>query len=81
KDWEFLLNSMREYDQKQLEGWKDELDSLLVFAGLLSAVVTAYTIESYKWLQADSGDQTVQLLAQISSQLASFLVTQAFINH
>ena len=47
---------------------------------MFSAVVTAYTIESYQWLQPDSGDQTVQLLAQISSQLASFSVTPAFIN-
>ena len=47
---------------------------------MFSAVVTAYTIESYQWLQADSGDQTVQLLTQISSQLASFSVTPGFIN-
>ncbi|KIP08360.1 hypothetical protein PHLGIDRAFT_88361, partial [Phlebiopsis gigantea 11061_1 CR5-6] len=67
--WSFLLESTKEYDQKQLEGWRDDLNNLLVFAGLFSAVVTAYTIESYQWLQADSGDQTVQLLTQISSQL------------
>ena len=40
-------------------------------AGLFSAVVTAFLIESYSWLQADPGDQSVKLLTQISSQLSS----------
>jgi len=40
-------------------------------AGLFSAVVTAFIIESYKTLKQDSGDITVALLAQISNQLAN----------
>ena len=48
---------------------------LISQAGLFSAVVTAYTIESYQWLQDDPAAQTVQLLTQISAQLASFSVT------
>lgn len=40
-------------------------------AGLFSAVVTAFIIESYQKLQPDSGDQTVALLLQISQQLAT----------
>ena len=40
-------------------------------AGLFSAVVTAFFIESYKNLSQNSGDITIALLAQISNQLAN----------
>jgi hypothetical protein len=51
-----------------------------VQAGLFSAVVTAFVIESFTWLQPDSSDTTNQLLLQISSQLASFYISQGFVN-
>ncbi|EEB99753.1 hypothetical protein MPER_00492, partial [Moniliophthora perniciosa FA553] len=38
-------------------------------AGLFSAVVTAFLIESYQWLSEDPADTTVTLLTQISMQL------------
>ncbi|KAL0577436.1 hypothetical protein V5O48_004546 [Marasmius crinis-equi] len=37
--------------------------------GLFSAVVTAFTIESYQWLSEDPQDLTVALLMQISHQM------------
>ncbi|KAJ7154053.1 hypothetical protein C8R46DRAFT_1118564, partial [Mycena filopes] len=40
-------------------------------AGLFSASLTAFLIESYKTLVPDSGDMTVLLLSQISQQLAA----------
>jgi hypothetical protein len=40
-------------------------------AGLFSAILTAFITESYKTLNRDSGDLTVQLLTQISLQLAA----------
>ena len=49
-------------------------------AGLFSAVVTAFVVESYQSLQADNSQIAVQLLSQISSQLASFTVSPEFIN-
>ncbi|KAK1225466.1 hypothetical protein PQX77_011598 [Marasmius sp. AFHP31] len=38
-------------------------------AGLFSAVVTAFTIESYQWLSEDPSDQSVAILSHISAQL------------
>ncbi|EEB99909.1 hypothetical protein MPER_00285, partial [Moniliophthora perniciosa FA553] len=38
-------------------------------AGLFSAVVTAFLIESYQWLSEDPANTTVALLIQISAQL------------
>lgn len=29
--WSFLLDSARGYDQEKLDGWKSDLDNLLVF--------------------------------------------------
>jgi hypothetical protein len=40
-------------------------------AGLFSAAVTAFTIESYQWLQSDPLDDTVLLLRQISQQIGN----------
>jgi hypothetical protein len=40
-------------------------------AGLFSAILTAFLIESYKTLNPDAGDVTVQLLSQISQQLSA----------
>ncbi|OBZ66676.1 hypothetical protein A0H81_13106 [Grifola frondosa] len=60
--------------------WKEEIDTLLVFAGLFSAVLTAFNIQSYVLLQANSADTSNLLLAQISAQLNSFVVNNAFIN-
>ena len=42
---------------------------MLLQAGLFSAVVTAFIIDSYKWLQNNSDDPSVVLLAQILYQI------------
>lgn len=46
-----------------------DCDGTLIFAGLFSAVVTAFFIKSVDLLRPDSGDMTVQLLAQIALKL------------
>ncbi|KAK1217387.1 hypothetical protein PQX77_019926 [Marasmius sp. AFHP31] len=68
--WEVLSNHVRKYDNETTNGWKEDIDTLLVFAGLFSAVVTAFTVESYKWLSEDPADINVALLTQISSHLS-----------
>ncbi|GJE95032.1 hypothetical protein PsYK624_112110 [Phanerochaete sordida] len=78
--WAFFLDSAHEYDRSKIEKWTGELDNLLVFAGLFSAVVTAYTIESFSWLQEDSADTTNKILLQMSAQLASFSQSPGFMN-
>src|SRR5258708_6637651 len=40
--------------------------------GLFSAIVGAFVIEFYKKLSSDSGEQTVDILQQISQQLSNF---------
>ncbi|KAK1222455.1 hypothetical protein PQX77_014704 [Marasmius sp. AFHP31] len=69
KAWEAVMKRVDGIDNGMDKGWKEDIDTLLVFAGLFSAVVTAFTIESYQWLSEDPADQTVALLAQISTQI------------
>ena len=42
--------------------------------------MTAFTVESYSWLQEDPTNTTNGLLSQISLQLSSFQMSQGFIN-
>ncbi|KAG7100289.1 hypothetical protein E1B28_002062 [Marasmius oreades] len=62
KSWEEVMKKLDILDDDLVNGYKDDIDTLLVFAGLFSAVVTAFTIESYKWLQEDPADTTSMLL-------------------
>ncbi|KAF8261465.1 hypothetical protein EI94DRAFT_1606639, partial [Lactarius quietus] len=72
------LTEKERQDKEMAERWKDEADTVLVFAGLFSAVCAVSLVESYKWLSPGSGDETVQLLnvtvnliTQVSQQLVN----------
>ncbi|KAI0055262.1 hypothetical protein BV25DRAFT_232952 [Artomyces pyxidatus] len=69
--WSLYLSHAEKYDKTLSESWKGDTEGILVFTGLFSATVSAFLVESYKNLQPDSGDATVQLLTQISLQLAA----------
>ncbi|KAK7012762.1 hypothetical protein R3P38DRAFT_2722947 [Favolaschia claudopus] len=71
KLWSIYLSQAEKYDKALVESWKSDMDGLLIFAGLFSAILSAFLVESYKTLNADPGDATVQLLTQISRQLAT----------
>ncbi|KAK7037849.1 hypothetical protein VNI00_010810 [Paramarasmius palmivorus] len=67
KSFDILLKKVEKYDEELVKGWRDDIDTLLVFAGLFSAVVTAFLIESYQKLEEDPADKTVVLLEQLVS--------------
>ncbi|KAJ7708055.1 hypothetical protein B0H17DRAFT_1273706 [Mycena rosella] len=71
KLWAVYVSEAEKYDKALVESWKSDMEGMLIFAGLFSASLTAFIIESYKTLIPDSGDSTVQLLTQISQQLAA----------
>ncbi|TFK64310.1 hypothetical protein BDN72DRAFT_274498 [Pluteus cervinus] len=69
--WKKFYEPVRRYDKARCAEWRDEIDKLLLFASLFSAVATSFAIESYQWLD-DSPDETFNLLSQlISIQLNS----------
>ncbi|CAL1716753.1 unnamed protein product, partial [Somion occarium] len=72
--WTKVAKILREYDEEKIKDCKEDIDTLLVFAGLFSAVMTAFVIESYKTLQQDPADAAVLLLLQISQQLRMLAV-------
>ncbi|PPQ90832.1 hypothetical protein CVT25_011974 [Psilocybe cyanescens] len=69
--WIRCHNFVEKYDNEMCDAWKDEVDKLLIFAGLFSATVTAFTIESYKWLSEDTDDVSVRLLAFMAQQVSN----------
>ncbi|KAJ6477728.1 hypothetical protein C8R45DRAFT_1007700 [Mycena sanguinolenta] len=71
KMWAVYVSEAEKYDKALVESWRGDMDGMLIFAGLFSASVVAFLIESYKTLTVDSGDTTVLLLTQISNQLAA----------
>ncbi|KAF9262757.1 hypothetical protein L218DRAFT_973380 [Marasmius fiardii PR-910] len=67
--WDAVMKLVNDRDEDLVKGYKEDIDTLLVFTGLFSAVVTAFTLESFHWIQDDPVDSTVVLLAQIAEHL------------
>ncbi|OCH94847.1 hypothetical protein OBBRIDRAFT_49980 [Obba rivulosa] len=69
--WASCDRQLRDHDRDLAQAWKEEIDTLLVFAGLFSAILTAFNVELYTSLAPDPGvDLTNRILVQISTQLA-----------
>lgn len=68
--WKNCARAVEKYDAELCKGYREEIDTLLVFAGLFSAVVTAFTIESYQWLQSDPNDAIIVFLSHIAQSVS-----------
>ncbi|KAF9257536.1 hypothetical protein L218DRAFT_831049, partial [Marasmius fiardii PR-910] len=66
QSWDVLMKIIDTRDDEMMKGYKEDIDTLLVFAGLFSAVVTAFTIESSKRLEEDPQNTAIMLLRQIN---------------
>ncbi|KAF9046205.1 hypothetical protein BJ165DRAFT_1345425, partial [Panaeolus papilionaceus] len=62
---------VQDYDDKMCNAWVEEIQNILIFAGLFSAVVTAFAVETQQLLQPDPGVASVLLLAHLSAHLAN----------
>ncbi|KAN0135153.1 hypothetical protein V8E53_007044 [Lactarius tabidus] len=76
--WSLHLDEAKSHDEARINSLKDDMDSVLIFAGLFSAALTSFLIDSVNSLQVDPAQQmvyyqqqNVALLAQISEQVAS----------
>ncbi|KAI0716569.1 hypothetical protein C8Q76DRAFT_724895 [Earliella scabrosa] len=78
--WSEVAEVVRTHYDELVSRWKEELDTLLVYAGLFSAVLTAFNVQSYQLLQPGPADPTVLALQQISAQLNSFTIGMPFVN-
>ncbi|GJE95402.1 hypothetical protein PsYK624_115860 [Phanerochaete sordida] len=70
--WQTMVKSVREVDVQKVADTKEDLDTLLVFAGLFSAVVTTFVVDSYASLQPDNTDEIVFLMRQSFAQNYTF---------
>ncbi|KAI0354892.1 hypothetical protein OH77DRAFT_369572 [Trametes cingulata] len=80
KDWEKCAQVIQRHSDQLVQRWKEEIDMLLVFAGLFSAVLTAFNVESYQLLLPDGEDDITAALRTIASQLNSFTYQPPFVN-
>ncbi|KAI0060728.1 hypothetical protein BV25DRAFT_1806932, partial [Artomyces pyxidatus] len=69
KIWSVYVDESAKHDSALIDSWKGDMDGILIFAGLFSAVVTAFLVESLQLLQLDTGQTSVLLLERISIQL------------
>ncbi|KAJ7280964.1 hypothetical protein C8J57DRAFT_1000168, partial [Mycena rebaudengoi] len=65
--WVKCANATRTFDLEMVQSLRGDMDTLLVFASLFSAVVTAFVIDSYKGLSgASSGASTLPTVSTSS---------------
>ncbi|QRV93011.1 regulator of telomere elongation helicase 1 [Ceratobasidium sp. AG-Ba] len=64
--WQMYVDEAKEYDSELVEGENRNLDLMLVFASLFSAILTAFIIESKSLLQEDASETTIVLLLAIA---------------
>ncbi|KAI0758592.1 hypothetical protein BC629DRAFT_1109790 [Irpex lacteus] len=76
--WAAMATKVREFDEERIKDTKEDMDTLLVFAGLFSAVLTAFLVESYQRLLPDTASQmlvtssqTLAVMRQMSLQMSN----------
>ncbi|KAI0060733.1 hypothetical protein BV25DRAFT_1806942, partial [Artomyces pyxidatus] len=69
KIWSVYVDESEKLDTALIDSWKGDMDGILIFAGLFSAVITAFLVPSLQLLQLDTGQASVLLLVRISLQL------------
>ncbi|KZT65268.1 hypothetical protein DAEQUDRAFT_769022 [Daedalea quercina L-15889] len=63
--WQLYNEQASKWREDFNEKWNKEMESMLLFATLFSAVVTAFVVLSYPTLRPDTGSATVALLSQL----------------
>ncbi|KIM19696.1 hypothetical protein M408DRAFT_182846 [Serendipita vermifera MAFF 305830] len=59
--WDLYNDEARKVDNELVKDWRDSLNSLLVFAAIFAAVLTAFIIESMKLLEPDQTEVLVDI--------------------
>ncbi|KAI0688599.1 hypothetical protein BC835DRAFT_1284369, partial [Cytidiella melzeri] len=78
--WAAIDRVIRDYDEEKVRDCKEDIDTLLVFAGLFSAVLTAFLIESYQNLLEDTASDSLSAQRQLVAQTSSYQLQGNLIN-
>ncbi|KAH9002321.1 hypothetical protein EDB86DRAFT_291580 [Lactarius hatsudake] len=75
--WSLHMKEAKSHDEARIQSLKDDMGSVLIFAGLFSAALISFIIDKMHDLEADPAkqmvyyqQQNVALLAQISTQVS-----------
>ncbi|PBK71083.1 hypothetical protein ARMSODRAFT_883898, partial [Armillaria solidipes] len=63
--WPIYLEEAADFDANMLAEWRDTIDVLLVFAGLFSAVLTTFVVQTSQNMQPDYNQASTLLLFEI----------------
>ncbi|KAI0338037.1 hypothetical protein BDW22DRAFT_824759 [Trametopsis cervina] len=77
--WAAVAKTIHEIDRTKVADVKEDIDNILVFAGLYSAVLSALIAISIA-PQSDSSGAVTPLLTRLLSQMQSYTITSRFIN-
>jgi len=69
--WTKSADAMWAYEKNRVDKWKEDINNLLLFAGLFSTVLTGFIVAYYVLLQKPQPDASAQALIIISSQLVA----------
>ncbi|KAL7277186.1 hypothetical protein ACG7TL_009034 [Trametes sanguinea] len=61
--------------EKTLERYQQELDALLVYAGLFSGILTAFNVEAYELLRPDATESGLSAIRELTAELRAFALT------
>ncbi|KAI0748636.1 hypothetical protein C8Q80DRAFT_1271016 [Daedaleopsis nitida] len=75
--WSNCAKEMIHYDAANVTRWKEEIDTLLVFAGLFSAVVTAFLVESCKSLHPEPTERIAAVLELIAAEIRNATIEES----
>ncbi|KAJ7334725.1 hypothetical protein DFH08DRAFT_707046, partial [Mycena albidolilacea] len=78
KIWSVYISEAEKYDKALADSWRGNMNGMLIFAGLFSAILTAFIIESYKTLQPDYSMALACIVQQNANATGS---TPAFPTH
>ncbi|EIN11264.1 hypothetical protein PUNSTDRAFT_131432 [Punctularia strigosozonata HHB-11173 SS5] len=73
--WAYVYSRCKEHDDNLVEACSTDIDMALIFAGLFSAVLTAFLVQTYTQMQPDNTQLTAQALLHISVQIANLPVS------
>ncbi|KAI0821136.1 hypothetical protein BC629DRAFT_428522 [Irpex lacteus] len=68
--WAAVEKTLTDYDREEIGNYKEDMDTLLVFTGLYSAVLAAFVVVSYTQLQEDTAAESLKALRTLTQQTA-----------
>ncbi|EED81768.1 predicted protein [Postia placenta Mad-698-R] len=77
--WSLCADEVWKFEERQVNKWKENINNLLLFAGLFSTILAAFLAAFYMLLGPQTPDTTTQVLVVMAAQLS--LLTAAITNH